>query len=103
MVCCGNGEARIRIGGRKWVKGSMMDGRERRERRKKIVKRGIECISLVGCDAVRWASSSSVWKGCIALASPRVVLGLLDPDECTTVLQVTCPVTQHHIPEDLDL
>jgi len=52
----------------------MRDGREGRERRKKIMKRGIECTSLLGCDAVRWVSTTNVLNGCIAVASPRVVL-----------------------------
>jgi hypothetical protein len=63
-----------RIRGRNLIKESTRDGREGRERRKKIMKRGIECTSLLGCDAVRWASTTNVLSGCIAVASPRVVL-----------------------------
>jgi len=63
-----------RINGRKLVKESMRYGREGRERRKEIMKRGIECTSLQGFDAVRWASSTNVLKSCIAVATPRVVL-----------------------------
>jgi len=63
-----------RIEERKWVKESMRYGREGRERRKEIMKRGLECTSLLGCDALRWASSTDVLNSCIAVASPRVVL-----------------------------
>jgi hypothetical protein len=61
------------------VKENIRYGREGRERRKKIMKRGIECTSLLGCDAVRWATSTNVLSGCIAVASSRVVLRLPDP------------------------
>jgi hypothetical protein len=63
------------------VKESTRDGREGRERRKKIMERGIEYMSLLGCDAVRWVSTTNVLNGCIAVASPRVVLWLRDPEE----------------------
>lgn len=68
-----------RIKGRKWVKESMRYGREGRERRKKIMKRGFESTSLLGCDAVRWASTTSVLSDCIDVASPRAGLRLPDP------------------------
>jgi hypothetical protein len=75
----------IRIKGRKGGNESMRDGREGRERRKEIMKRGVECTSLLGCDAVSWASSCSVLKDCVAISGPRDCLGLLDPEDEATL------------------
>jgi len=60
VVCCGNGEAREKDKGKEVGKGEFEVWTGGRERRKKIMKRGIECTSLLGCGAVRWASTAAV-------------------------------------------
>jgi len=81
VVCCGNGEARRKNKGKKVGKGEYEVWKGRKRRRKEIMKRGMECTSLLGFDAVRWASSTNILNSCIAVATRRVVLRLLVPEE----------------------